>query len=513
MLLKLGTDKKILFRLSAYSHYNDGFRNNPFLSRDDTNKREETTYRAKIRILPDKNFSIDLSFLGLNANNGYDAFAIDNTFTTYSDRPGKDTLDTKGGALKLKYNASENLIAESVTSLSKNDMHYSYDGDWGNNMFWGEFAPYDYFSDTYRDRHVISQEIRLHSNDENYIHGENFKWLSGIYFERLDEDSEISQAQDGIPYDTLNSSYTEKTAAVFGQVEIPVIKGTSIAAGLRAERRYADYFDSKASEFNPQDNMFGGNLSLNHDLNEKTRSYFLVSRGFKGGGFNANPFVPDDRKQFTPESLWNYEAGIKGSWFNNRLQSNTSVFYDDRQDVQVKLGLQTDPADPLTFLYLTDNAAGGKNYGLETDMQLKITDSVSLKAAGALLETEFDSFNFEGLDLSGRAQSHAPNWQYSAGPYISLTQNIFVAANISGKDAFYFDDSHKQRSQPYRLVNLQTGFKSENWSWTFWVRNLFDREYAVRGFYFGDEPPDFPNKKYLQLGDPRMIGTTISYRY
>jgi hypothetical protein len=33
----------------------------------------------------------------------------------------------------------------------------------------------------------------------------------------------------------------------------------------------------------------------------------------------------------------------------------------------------------------------------------------------------------------------------------------------------------------------------------------------VRGFYFGNEPPDFPNKLYVQRGDPRAFGLTVSY--
>jgi len=42
-----------------------------------------------------------------------------------------------------------------------------------------------------------------------------------------------------------------------------------------------------------------------------------------------------------------------------------------------------------------------------------------------------------------------------------------------------------------------------------WGRNLFDKRYAVRGFYFGNEPPDFPNALYTRQGDPRHIGVTI----
>ena len=42
-----------------------------------------------------------------------------------------------------------------------------------------------------------------------------------------------------------------------------------------------------------------------------------------------------------------------------------------------------------------------------------------------------------------------------------------------------------------------------------WARNLFDETYAVRGFFFGNEPPDFPATLYIRQGDPRQLGVTL----
>jgi hypothetical protein len=41
---------------------------------------------------------------------------------------------------------------------------------------------------------------------------------------------------------------------------------------------------------------------------------------------------------------------------------------------------------------------------------------------------------------------------------------------------------------------------------------LFDEEYFVRGFFFGNEPPDFPAELYTRLGDPRHYGVTVKYK-
>ena len=45
------------------------------------------------------------------------------------------------------------------------------------------------------------------------------------------------------------------------------------------------------------------------------------------------------------------------------------------------------------------------------------------------------------------------------------------------------------------------------------MHNAFDERYPVRGFYFENEPPDFPTKLYLRWGDPRQAGVTIRYSF
>ncbi len=508
-----GTNNKLFFRVSAFHHYQDGFRNNLFLDRDDTNQREETTLRSKLLWKPNSKLSAKLSVFSVNTNNGYDVFAIDNSFNTQSDRPGIDSQDSIGGSLKINYSLSDNLELESLTTGSISDNEYSFDGDWGNNPFWEPNAPYDFFQDSTRNRDVYRQELRLRTSDKNYTHGESYKHLFGLYFQNIKEDTNIKQFQDNIIFDDLDTAYKAKTYALFGQTEVPVAVSTSLTFGLRLEHRDADYRDSRSSTFSPNHDMIGGNLSLNHDLNENLRAYALVSRGFKGGGFNANPSVPLGRQEYDPEYLWNYEIGLKGNWLENKLQTNFSAFYQDRRNVQVSLGFQSDPSDPLSFLFITDNAIGGESIGFEGDFNYQLSSKLNVKGGVSLLSTEFKDFSIETQSLSGRQSSHAPSWQYVIGAEYKFTQNVFMNANVVGRDAFFFDDTHNQKSSPYNLVNLSLGYRTPKWSWTFWARNLFDKNYAVRGFFFGNEPPDFPNREYVQLGDPQRFGTNLTWYF
>ena len=53
----------------------------------------------------------------------------------------------------------------------------------------------------------------------------------------------------------------------------------------------------------------------------------------------------------------------------------------------------------------------------------------------------------------------------------------------------------------------------DSWTYTFWARNVFDEYYSTRGFYFGNEAPDFTDTLYERHGDPRHIGISVRYDF
>jgi iron complex outermembrane recepter protein len=133
-----------------------------------------------------------------------------------------------------------------------------------------------------------------------------------------------------------------------------------------------------------------------------------------------------------------------------------------------------------------------------------------LAATGALQSTRYLGYVNDGLDLRGREQAYAPPWQLSLSAAYEHPAGAFARADLQAQDGFYFSSSHDQRARARTLVNVRVGWRSHYWTASAWVRNLFDAAYPVQGFYFGDEPPDFPVKLYLQNGNPRQVGATVS---
>ena len=92
-------------------------------------------------------------------------------------------------------------------------------------------------------------------------------------------------------------------------------------------------------------------------------------------------------------------------------------------------------------------------------------------------------------------------------------QGWFGRLDVLGKGEFYYDYSHNRKSKAYQIVNLKLGKEWQRWAVYAWGRNIFDNEYYTRGFYFGNEPPAFPETLYTKFGDPRTYGMTVNYSF
>jgi outer membrane receptor protein involved in Fe transport len=89
------------WRLGVQRYRSDGFRTDSYLHRDDTNGRDELTARGKWRWRPGEATTVDFTWLHVDLDNGYDAWSIDNSRRSLADRPGKDSQQADGGAIRL----------------------------------------------------------------------------------------------------------------------------------------------------------------------------------------------------------------------------------------------------------------------------------------------------------------------------------------------------------------------------------------------------------------------------
>jgi outer membrane receptor protein involved in Fe transport len=501
------------WRLAAQRYRSDGFRYDEYLGRDSTNGYDESTVRGKLVWDPSAQLHLALTLLYADLNNGYDAWSVDNTRITRSNQPGRDAQRSSGAALRLEYATAAGKWL-SVTSAANSDIDYSFDGDWGNDPYWGANAPYDYFERHQRTRQTLAQDLRYVGEGTSLPVG-SLSPVLGVYVLRLREDDvQLDTWNDqyyGAGQSVLDSNYQATNAALYGSLEWSRGPRETLTLGLRAEQRTADYADSSDAPF-PQakSRLLGGNLSWLWKPGAPRQYYATLARGYKAGGFNIGADIDPAQRQFSSETLWNLELGVRATGLADRLEFNADLYAMRRSSMQVYNSRQLLPNNPLTYVFYTDNAAHGDNVGAEAELRWRPGPRWMLAATAAIQDTRYLGYVNDGLDLRGREQAFAPPWQLSASTAYEHPAGLFARADLQAQDGFYFSSSHNQRARARALVNVRLGWRARNWTASLWARNLFDAVYSVQGFYFGDEPPDFPVKLYLQNGDPRQLGVTVS---
>ena len=515
------------WRLVAQRYLSDGFRHDAYLNENSTNGYDEGTLRGKLRWQLGS-LRADLTLMHVNINNGYDAWSIYNTHTTYSNQPGRDAQLSNGAALRLVDTIGGVGELRSVTSAANSKITYSFDGDWGNDPYWAAttgFAPYDYFQSDNRNRRTLAEDLRLTGDPSRPLLG-RLRWLAGVYVLRLTESDRqtfIWNAFDAGPGGTpgagssgLDSKYSATNAALYGSLDADLGPHATLSGGLRVEQRqsrYADSADVQTPFPNEINHMMGGNLSWQLRTGDGEHVYVTLARGYKGGGFNIGSQILSEQRSFGPESLWSIETGVKYAQADNPLQLQTDVFYMRRQNMQVYLSEQLQQNNPLDYVFYTQNASNGENYGWEAEAAFRLDSRWQISGSASLLHTRFVgvSGSFAGLGIDGRAQPFAPSYKLSAAVEYNHPTGWFARLDASAIGSFYYYTSDAQASSAYNLENVRGGYKRGSWTTSLWVRNLFDARYAQQGFHFQLIPPNFPYQSFLQLGDPRQVGVTVNY--
>lgn len=512
----------LLGRVAVHTHRSDGYMDNDFLGRDDTQNQDELTARGHLKWLVNNDLTIDLNLLHLNIDNGYDAFTLDNSRNSLSDQPGKDKQHTNAFALKTDWRANSKVQLQSTLTYSKSDLEYSYDDDWSfSGQFDPSLGPYSGFDQYKRERENYSLELRALSNEDGRIFADTTDWSVGIYLSDQRQDLKRKYFDNDTPdVYPLNNTYETSNRAVYGQLDTALTNKLTLITGLRAEHWDSDYADSQGLDLDDNDVLFGGKVGLNYQFRPQHLLYTSLSRGYKAGGVNTEADLASGLRKFNNEYLWNLEAGMKSLWLDGSLVTDITAFYGLRKDAQVKtsVGVPRDSGG-TRFIDYQDNAAKGRNMGIEASVDWLVNERFRTFATLGLLHATFDEYDNPELDeseikIQGRRQAHAPAYTFSIGSEIYLSNNWTLRANIEGKDEFYYSNSHNAKSSSYAITNTSLQYQQQNWTFTLWGRNLFDKDYYTRGFFFGIDPSaGYEDQVYTQYGDPRTFGMTVSYDY
>ena len=121
-------------------------------------------------------------------------------------------------------------------------------------------------------------------------------------------------------------------------------------------------------------------VNLSWKATDTALLYATWSEGFRPGGINRNPTVPD----YVSDFLTNYELGWKSRWAGDRLQFNGAVFQEDWDDIQVAF-------QGLNGITQVENGPKAQIRGTEMQVDWLPTDQLRLSVAAAYYDSELKS--------------------------------------------------------------------------------------------------------------------------
>lgn len=501
----LDSDGAVRLRLAVEHTQRDGFRDNVYLGRSDTNGLEEQMARLRFNWDAGARVRIDSTLLYADYDGGYDAWALDNdSFETTTDEPGQDTQQTLGWALRTRVMVSDNVEVTYRFSVADTALYYAYDWDWSNPAeLIALYGPEVYYGidATARERRVLNSEVRLRGERP---WGRLSEWVVGVHWR------DFLETQD---YFGVGSDYRTAGYAAYGAARWELAQGWSVEMALRGETHSLSFARVGGAESRASEGLWGGNVALQWAPLAQHQFYAAVDRGYKAGGVNLDDDIPPSALTYDGEALVNWELGWRAYW--GRLQSQLTLFAMERRDIQTDGSVQT--GDGNTFALYKTNAAQGYNRGAEWQLEWWPTETLRLSAALGWLEARYTDYRYvdpnaptQEVDYAGRRQPYAPAYTYRLGGEWRIGDGYFVGGVLRGRDAYTFDLASGAQVDAHAVLDLAVGWRGARTELVLSLRNALDERYVERAFRFANEPPLYATPRNWQShGDPRHWALTL----
>jgi iron complex outermembrane receptor protein len=330
--------------------------------------------------------------------------------------------------------------------------------------------------------------------------------------------------------------------AIYGQFTFDVTDKLSITAGGRYGREkksdIGDFFQFDESRPYPPFQLpliplpgfpftqhktvsaFKPKLSVNYKLTPEIFLYATYQEGFKSGGFNYGSARPN---YYAPETIKDYEGGIKFSMFDRKLQGSLSGFYYQYKNIQTQV-LQPDLSGGFTDVIAFTNAAGARIYGSEIELVARPVRAVTLDLSASALNAEFtDFFNKDATEpglgtqnLRGKKVPQSPSYKVNLGAAYTLelpagALTLRGEYQRVGKTNFSVFNSPALQQKAYGMGNAIITYKAngDHWSATAFIRNI-GNVFTKSGLF--NQSGLLGSGVIGSNGPPRTYGVTIGYK-
>lgn len=548
---------QLALRVVGFSRHEEGWVDNVGTGIDKANSLVQYGGRAILQWEPTDRFSARL-MVSKEISNPHDASLTNplrGEYVRFTDRPDKFQSDMTNYNATFEYQFDGARLTSSTTYSEYTGLFYV---DLAG--AYGQLFPFALDADAWDE--TLVQETRLVSDA-----GGKFDWSVGSFYFRKRRDVDYNYRSTpeflaarriaGLPdeyYQKFGSHFISHEVAAFGQLTYRFTPDLWLSGGLRYGKTDAQGFTEaggynsnyltlaffglsgvpvtltsvaaaegvKAEEDGPS-----YRLSLSWRPNPAVTTYAAVSTGFRPPIVNAragavSTLDPNDiviPYGATSDNLINYEVGVKGRWFDNKLFADAALYLIDWNDIQVQANRVSDSVQFAT------NIGGATSKGVEVSLVALPAAGWTVALTGSWNEAKVDDLSPQEAAFSGAvmdARLAGPKVQgslrvnYEWEPMSGVMANASVAVSHVGSFPNAFPNTPGRPLVPlptfdytdsYTFVDANLAFAFEKVTVGAYVENLFD-DHSVNYIH----PEAFIDGRYGRLR-PRTVGVRVGYEF
>ncbi len=305
-------------------------------------------------------------------------------------------------------------------------------------------------------------------------------------------------------------SLMETDIAFYGSVTYQPLPGLKFSAGLRVSRSKYAYDDFQDGPYGPAaPTAYSGSkaelpvtprFAISYQITPQQMIYTTAAQGYRIGGANesvagiqscagdlAQLGLKDVPRTFNSDSVWSYELGDKGAFFDNRLRVDASVFWIDWKQIQEQVEL------PDCGYYYTANLGQALSRGFDIQADWAAGGGLELGGNAGLTDARYtNTLTEEGNILVQKGESLAtPEWTAT----VNAQQNFQLPHEASGyarvdyqfagpyyrtgpADTYSFDPNTRDAPST-DFVSVRAGVKRGGWDLSLFIDNLLNSRVSL----------------------------------
>ena len=385
------------------------------------------------------------------------------------------------------------------------------------------------------DYDAFSQELQLTGS------WSSLDYVLGVYY--FDESADVFNpitffGAFGVP--TLNNSYglDNSSVAVYGQADWrPAMFDDRLTVSLGArwteedKDQYIDHPGFFTAETDDTFDNVSPTVALSWSFTDDITAYARYAQGWKSGGFNGEASSEEGFLEgYDDEEADSYEVGLKSLVWNDRLQLNAALFYNEITDFQLSV------FEGAAAASLVASIPEFETQGGELEMVALLTEDFRVNLAYGYLDAEYSKFprDFTLFDKDDAGIPYSPEHTLTVGMDWTLARtgwgswDLHVDASYTDDYVPFIDPDQVATSQidDRTLVNARLAWSEipvdENGALVIalWGQNLTDEDYRINTIPFGgvDQRVD-PNGgsgvgwTTSYFGAPRTYGIELTYSF